>query len=209
MLLASRKLATCRHFVELADALPSGHLRTPPTRSRQHWTGEWKSGHGTVPSSGERMPAVLRSPLSGTRRDVETPFRQESLLAERATEQKLIAATQNDRPFACEQLPPAVITGQRLLAPSRDSPAEQALEATLVELTLRERHAPLLLARWRRRPRPPGNKAPPHSTTVHRLPLPPACVLNYQVPLAQTVQTPCAETVVSQFSIVTSVPIGV
>ena len=57
------------------------------------------------------MPAVLRSPFSGTRRDVETPFYQESLFAERTTQQKLIAATQNERPFAYEQSPPAVITG--------------------------------------------------------------------------------------------------
>src|SRR5450756_2673913 len=68
------------------------------------------------------MPAVLRSPLRGTRRDVETPFSQESLFAERATQQKLIAATQDERPFAYEQSPPAVITGERLLAPGRDSP---------------------------------------------------------------------------------------
>jgi len=142
-----RKWALCRHLGELADALPTGHLRILP-RCRQHWTNEWKSGHSAVLSSGERMPAVLRSPLSGTRRDVVAPFSQESLFAERTTQQKLIAVTQNERPFADEQSPPAVITGERLLAPGRDSPGEQAIEATLVELTLRERRALLLLALW-------------------------------------------------------------
>src|SRR5665648_992083 len=165
-----------------------------PRRCRQHWTNEWKSGHSTVLSSGERMPAVLRSPLSGTRRDVETPFCQESLFAERTTQQKLIAATQNERPFADEQSPPAVITGRRRLAPGRDSPGEQAIEATLVRLTLWERRALLLLALWRGRPRPPGNEASPASISAHRSRLPLACVLYYQVPLAQGIQTPCGET---------------
>jgi hypothetical protein len=161
-----RKWALCRHRGELADALPTGPLRMLPRRCRQHWTNKWKSGHSTVLSSGERMPAVLRSPLSGTRRDVETPFRQESLFAERTTQQKLIATTQNERPFAYEQSPPAVITGERLLAPDRDSPGEHAIEATLVELTLGERRALLLLALWRGRPRPPGNEAFPASTSA-------------------------------------------
>jgi hypothetical protein len=53
-----------------------------------------------VLSSGERMLAVLRSLLSGTRRDVGTPLCQESPFAERTTQDKLIAATQNERPFA-------------------------------------------------------------------------------------------------------------
>lgn len=131
------------------------------------------------------MPAVLRSPLSGTRRDVETAFCQESLLAERTTQQKFIAATQNERPFAHEQSPPAVITGQRLLAPGRDSPGEPAIEATLVEFTLRERRALLLLALWRGRPRPTDNGASPVSTTAHRSPLPLSCVLYYQMPPPQ------------------------
>jgi len=128
------------------------------------------------------MPAVLRSLLSGTRRDVETPLCQESPFAERTTQKKLIAATQNERPFAYEQSPPAVITGQRLLAPGRDSPGEHAIDATLVELTLRERRALLLLALWRGRPRPPGNEASPASTPAHRSRLPLSCALYYQVP---------------------------
>lgn len=147
-----------------------------------------------MPSSGERMPAVLRSPLSGTRPDVETPCCQESLFAERTTQQKLIAATQNERPFAYKQSSPAVITGERVLAPGRDSPGEQAIEATLAEPTLRERRALLLLALWRRRPRPPGNEASPASTSAHRSRLPLACVLYYQVPQALGAQTLCGET---------------
>jgi len=35
-----RKWALCKPLGELADALPTGHLRILPRRCRQHWTNE-------------------------------------------------------------------------------------------------------------------------------------------------------------------------
>jgi hypothetical protein len=101
-----------------------------------------------------------------------TALSEKSFFAERTTQQEFIPATHNERPFAREQLPPALLTGQLFLAPGRDSAGEQVLEVALVHLMLRERLALRLRARPQSKPRPQRNEVSQSSTTNHRSRLP-------------------------------------